>query len=172
MKTRLPLIVTAHVAAEDIAAFDLLRQAHFPPGRNFLSAHLTMFHRLPGEYGERILSQLRSVADGTETIAAEVGGLRHLGAGVAYGIDSPALHAVRDRLKGHFAPWLGPQDQQAWKPHITLQNKVSREAADRLFRQLSEGFTPWRIGITGVDLWRYLDGPWAHVGFLPFGDHR
>jgi len=41
------LIVTAELAAEDFAWLDRLRQAHFPPERNRLRAHLTMFHALP-----------------------------------------------------------------------------------------------------------------------------
>jgi len=39
-------------------------------------------------------------------------------------------------------PWLGGQDLQKWKPHITIQNKVSRQQADALHRRLSEDFGP------------------------------
>jgi len=39
-----PLIVTAELAPEDFAWLDALRRHHFPPERNQLRAHLTMFH--------------------------------------------------------------------------------------------------------------------------------
>ena len=48
LKTRQPLILTAQIPETFLARFDRLRQIHFPPDRNFLRAHLTMFHRLPG----------------------------------------------------------------------------------------------------------------------------
>ena len=41
------LIVTAAMGAEDFAWLDRQRRAYFPPERNQLSAHLTMFHALP-----------------------------------------------------------------------------------------------------------------------------
>jgi hypothetical protein len=46
LKTRLPLILTARIGDSDLQPLDLLRQRYFPPDRNFLRAHLTMFHRL------------------------------------------------------------------------------------------------------------------------------
>jgi hypothetical protein len=42
-----PLIVTVLMAAPDQAWFDRLRIAHFPPERNHLAAHLTLFHAIP-----------------------------------------------------------------------------------------------------------------------------
>jgi hypothetical protein len=45
--------------------FDDLRQAHFPRQRNFLRAHLTMFHRLPVEYLGQIATVLQQIADET-----------------------------------------------------------------------------------------------------------
>lgn len=168
MKTRHPLIVTARIADKDLEPFDRLRQAHFPPERNFLRAHLTMFHRLPGEYEARIINTLICVAQSTYDITAEVSGIRHLGAGVAYSIASPALQQVRAALKAEFVPWLGSQDMQTWQPHITVQNKASKSRADELYRTLNEVFQPQRIDITGLDLWRYLGGPWRHMSHVPF----
>jgi hypothetical protein len=39
-------ILTAEMNGESFAWLDGLRREHFPPERNFLSAHLTLFHRL------------------------------------------------------------------------------------------------------------------------------
>ena len=41
------LIVTAEIAQRDFSWLEGLRRAHFPPERNRLSAHLTLFHALP-----------------------------------------------------------------------------------------------------------------------------
>src|ERR1700712_5017184 len=43
-----PLILTLALHGEDQARFDRLRIAHFPPERNLIPAHITMFHHLPG----------------------------------------------------------------------------------------------------------------------------
>lgn len=161
LKTRSPLILTARIADSDLQPFDLLRQKHFPPDRNHLHAHLTMFHRLPGEYMDQVVKRLQCAAEGTKPIAAEVSGVRHLGAGVAFAITSPELHALHATLRTSFAQWLGSQDLRKWQPHITIQNKVPRSAADGLYRDLIDGFQLYRIKIVGLDLWRYLNGPWG-----------
>jgi hypothetical protein len=172
VKTLQPLILTARIAQADKAPFDLLRKTHFPPDRNFLEAHLTMFHRLPGEYTERIVEHLRKATEAGSAIKAEVSGIRHLGAGVAFTIDSPALQDVRARLKEAFLPWLGPQDMQKWQAHITIQNKVSKDRADRLYQELRATFQSHPIEIIGVDLWKYLDGPWQHETTAIFPEDR
>lgn len=168
MKTLQPLIVTAKIAERDIEPFDSLRQRHFPPDRNVLGAHLTMFHRLPGECGQRILETLKNVAAQAEMMTAIVSSLRHLGAGVAFVITCPALEDIRATLKAEFVAWLGSQDMQTWRPHITIQNKVPKAKADALYRDLNAGFEPHTIEIIGLDLWTYLGGPWEHFAFVPF----
>nr|WP_156600670.1 MULTISPECIES: 2'-5' RNA ligase family protein [Rhizobium/Agrobacterium group] len=154
--------MTAHIAPHDLEPFERLRQQHFPSDRNFLSAHLTMFHRLPGEYTERVVEIIDDVGQKNASIIAEVSSIRHLGNGVAYSIESPQLLAVHTELRAAFMPWLGGQDMQKWRPHITVQNKVSRQTADALHRRLVADFRPVLISITGLDLWRYLGGPWEH----------
>ena len=41
------LIVTAELGPADFGWLEGLRRAHYPPERNQLPAHLTMFHALP-----------------------------------------------------------------------------------------------------------------------------
>lgn len=170
LKTRHPIILTARVAEHDLAPFDLLRQKHFPPERNFLQAHLTMFYRLPGEYVSKTVSVLWDATVGTSKISARVNGVRNLGAGVAFTIESPELNLIRETLRNQFVPWLGSQDMKTWQPHITIQNKASPEQASRLHRDLADRFQPHRISIVGLDLWKYLDGPWASEATIPFAD--
>ena len=170
MKTDHPLILTPRFADSDIEYFDRLRSEHFPSARNFLRAHLTMFHRLPGEYGEKIDATLEDEMRCSGTFSVDVAALRHLGAGVAFTVTSEQLSSVRARLKSAFLPWLGPQDLQKWQPHITVQNKVSRAAADALYVSLSTGLEPRSVEVLGLDLWRYLGGPWEHRMFYPFDE--
>lgn len=127
-----------------------------------------MFHRLPGEYEARIVNELISAAQRTDVMTAHVSGVRHLGAGVAYSITSPALSDMRAALKLEFVSWLGSQDMREWQPHITVQNKASKAKADDLYRSLSQGFQPHPISITGLDLWDYVGGPWQHANYVPF----
>jgi DNA-binding transcriptional regulator YdaS (Cro superfamily) len=164
------MILTARIAEHDLMPFDLLRQQYFPQDRNFLRAHLTMFYRLPGEYVDVIGESLRSIAKGTSVISAQVSGVRHLGAGVAFTIESATLNSVRAALRSDFVQWLGSQDMQAWRPHITVQNKASRAKANELYHTLADGFSPHDITIVGLDLWRYLGGPWASEATVPFTD--
>ena len=161
MKTLHPLILTAKIADADLQPFDDLRQKHFPPDRNFLRAHLTMFHRLPGEYIDKIIENLQDFAK-VHSATAEVSGIRHLGAGAAFTITSPELLEIHLRLKQVWRSWLGGQDMQKWQPHITIQNKVSRAVADATYQKLAIDFRPHSIEIVGLDLWRYMGGPWEH----------
>nr|WP_244480376.1 2'-5' RNA ligase family protein [Rhizobium sp. Root1220] len=105
---------------------------------------------------------LVEVAAGYTPITVDVSGLRHLGAGVAFTIVSSELQEIYATLKRAFMPWLGGQDMQKWQPHITIQNKVSKLAADTLHAALMEKFRPHTVEIVGLDLWRYLGGPWQH----------
>ena len=43
-----PLILSAVLDARVQRRLDALRRAHFPPDRNHLDAHVTLFHHLPG----------------------------------------------------------------------------------------------------------------------------
>ncbi|WP_208644854.1 2'-5' RNA ligase family protein [Mucilaginibacter kameinonensis] len=43
------LILTLRLDEESQAFFDEMRKRHFPQERNFLKAHLTLFHQLPSD---------------------------------------------------------------------------------------------------------------------------
>jgi 2'-5' RNA ligase len=140
--------------------FDRLRKRNFPPERNYLSAHLTLFHKLPGEREAEISAELREICQDREPFTLAATGLRFLGRGVAYELSSPELLALRRELARSWEPWLGAQDRQGFKPHITVQNKVSPERARALQKELQASFTPFEIRSLGLSLWRYLGGPW------------
>lgn len=158
-----PLIVSALFAAGDQQWLDRLRRAHFPPERNLLPAHLTLFHHLPPSLAREAGQRLRSLTRGVRAPAAEAAGLIDLGGGVAIRIVSPGLVAIRDELAGAFAGLLTPQDAAGWRPHVTIQNKVAPAAARALRAALEQEFRPRRVAVAGLALWRYRGGPWEPV---------
>ena len=161
------LIVTAELGASDLAWLDRLRRAHFPPERNLLAAHLTMFHALPpsaeGEARER-LSRLA----GEPPPMARIEGLMNLGGGVTYRIVSPGLDRIREQLAEAFHGLLSAQDAGGWRPHVTIQNKVPPRTARALLDQLEQGFQPRPLAIRGLALHRYMGGPWELLASYSF----
>ena len=106
--------------------FDHLRDLHFPPERNYLSAHLTLFHKLPGEHEAEISDDLQEVCLDQTPLTLIATGLRSLGRGVAYDLRSPGLSALRRELARRWEPWLGAQDRQGFKPHMSPYRTRSR----------------------------------------------
>lgn len=132
-----------------------------------LHAHVTLFHALPGEHVDAVRADLAAAA-ARDAFDVAVTGLRLLGRGVAYVLDSPDLTALRDQLATTWAPWLTRQDRQRHTPHVTVQNKVEPAVARALHERLLAEFVPWSARARGLGLWRYLGGPWAPVAKLEF----
>lgn len=163
-----PLIVTLAFDDPSFAILDGLRRRHFPPERNLIPAHLTLFHHLPGGEQAAIADALQAACAVREPIALTVTGPRSLGRGVALVLDSAPLVVLRRDLAETWRPWLTPQDRQGFRPHVTVQNKVAPAEARRLLDDLSAGFTPFTVEATGLHLWRYLGGPWEHQAAFAF----
>ena len=160
-------VVTLRLDDGTQARFDALRTKYFPPERNLIGAHLTLFHTLPEESWVR--EELGSVCGGMRRFGVEVDGLRSLGKGVAYTVRSGELMRLHGGLAAAFAAELSAQDKQRFQPHVVVQNKVTAEAARALLILLRAGFVPSAGEGVGVDLWRYLGGPWEHRETFRFG---
>ena len=161
------LIVTAEMAPADLAWLDRLRQAHYPADRNRLPAHLTMFHALPPSLEGEARHRLAQAAKARPP-RATVAGLMDLGGGVAFRIVSDDLDSIRSDLAGAFHGMLGAQDSGGWRPHVTVQNKVSNREARQLMQALEAGFEPRSLGIAGLALHRSLGGPWETLQVWSF----
>ncbi len=135
-----PLIVSLGVDAVSFDRFDGLRRAHFPKGLNKIPAHLTVFHHLPGERLSDVQKVLADAATTRTPFVMAVTGLRKLGRGVALTLASPELQTVRAGIAARFADVLTPQDRQAFRPHVTIQNKVDPKAALTSARRDGCGF--------------------------------
>lgn len=158
--TAAPIIVTALLGRSDQAALDALRREHYPPDRNLLPAHLTLFHHLPPSAEEELKRRLTEATRGVRAPAAKAAGLISLGRGVAVKIDSPGLAAIRHELCGAFSGLLMPQDAGGWRPHVTIQNKVAPSMAKLLMGALGKEFRAREVEIAGLAAWWYRGGPW------------
>ncbi|MEO7504222.1 MAG: 2'-5' RNA ligase family protein [Sphingomicrobium sp.] len=161
------LIVTADFLPADLAALDKLRRAHFPPERNLLPAHLTLFHALPPSAEAELKRHLARLAAEAAPVAM-LDPPYSLGQGVAFRVRSAALDAIRADLADHFHGSLTAQDAAAWRAHVTIQNKVKPADAQALLADLLRDFRPRPLGIAALALHRYLGGPWQRLGRFPF----
>ncbi|MDO9367604.1 MAG: 2'-5' RNA ligase family protein [Sphingopyxis sp.] len=147
------------MGAADQRHFDNLRAAHFPPERNHLAAHITLFHHLPPsclDELDRLIRRVTSHAPPTASLRE----IYSLGGGVAYRIDSPDLLEIRAEIADHFTGMLTLQDQGTPRLHITVQNKVAPREARALLAELAADFQPRALSIAGVAAHHYLGGPW------------
>ncbi len=155
-----PIVVTALFGRNDQGWFDAQRAEFFPPERNVLAAHCTLFHHLPPSAADELKHRLTQETRGIRAPVARVGGLMSLGRGVAYRIESPALVAIRGGLAEAFAGLLTPQDAGGWRPHVTIQNKVTPSVAKLLLDRLARDFKPRNVELSGLATWWYRGGPW------------
>lgn len=163
-----PLILTLALDTDSQAYFDALRRQHFPPKINYLAAHVTLFHHLPGVEEAPIEAQLAAICQAQGPLPVQVTGLRSLGRGVAFTLENAELRALHRRLQTAFAAHLAPQDRQPLRPHVTVQNKVEPAAARQLLADLQADFAPFGAIGTGLRLWAYRGGPWQRRAALPF----
>ena len=161
------LIVTAEMAPRDFSWIEGLRRAHYPPERNQVAAHLTMFHAIPPSAEVELRGRLARCVK-CRTPDASIAGLMDLGGGVAFRIVSTGLDRIRDELAEDLHGLLGAQDSAGWRPHVTIQNKVAPKAARALKESLERDFKPRPLAVAGLGLYRYLGGPWERLALYPF----
>ncbi|WP_222184556.1 2'-5' RNA ligase family protein [Geminicoccus harenae] len=168
MLTDPPLIVTLAINEADFLVLDGLRRRNFPPLRNLVPAHVTLFHRLPGSAEAAIRAELAAACQDRQPFLLTGGQPRLLGRGVALAYGSPELQELRGRLAARFLPLLTAQDRQPYRPHVTIQNKVAPDLARALALELAASPPQPTITATGLLLWRYLEGPWQPAAACPF----
>ncbi|MGN3975433.1 2'-5' RNA ligase family protein [Tsuneonella sp. SYSU-LHT278] len=162
-----PLIVTAELPEALQSRADQLRAAHFPPERNHLKAHVTLFHALPpmveGELRDALAVEARAAP-----VRARLEGVMNLGRGTALRLCSPGMLELRERIADRLHGLLTPQDQQAPRLHVTIQNKVAPSVAKALQAALARTLEPRDFTFAGLALHRYRGGPWETVHRWPF----
>jgi 2'-5' RNA ligase superfamily len=167
-----PIIITAQMGKADQLWADGLRAAHFPPERNYLKGHITLFHHLPPGHLPEIKARLAALARECAAPPAMLSEVMMLGRGVAYRVDCPDLLAMRDELAESFTGLLMPQDLAHPRLHITVQNKVEPAVAKALHAELAASFQPRPLAITGLSAWYYMGGPWEAIQSWSFSGAR
>jgi 2'-5' RNA ligase len=157
-----PLIVTAELPEALQSRADQLRREHFPAERNYLNAHVTLFHAIPAPYEDELKDVLAAEAR-AKPVPARLDGVRSLGGGTALKLSSPAMLELRERIADRFHGLLTVQDQQAPRLHVTVQNKVSSTKAKALQAHLAAAIEPRDFAFAGLALHRYRGGPWELV---------
>ena len=162
-----PLIVTADFSPSDHGWLEGLRRAHYPAELNRVPVHLTMFQGLPPSAVDEVRQQLALHAAGPPP-KVMIAGLMNLSGGVAFRVVSEELEAIREDIADHFHGLLCAPDAAGWRPHITIQNKVSPRAAKELLDRLERDFHPRPLGIAGLTVHRYRGGPWETLANYKF----
>ena len=162
-----PFILTATLPEPVRGWAEGLRRAHFPPERNFLHAHVTLFHAFAPSLREELAVYLAQIAAEFAPPEARVSGMMNLGKGTAIRLHSPQLLAIRQLIADHFHGALTDQDLHEPRLHITVQNKVTKDDAKRLQHDLAAEIESWTarpaFRFPALELHLYQGGPWELV---------
>jgi len=153
-------ILTLQLDERSFAEMTALRTRHFPPERNYLSAHVTLFHALP--FDADLDGPIAEVAGAFTPFALTFSRPYFMGGGTAIAVESAPLMALRARLADRFSARLSSQDRSGFKPHVTIQNKVPSRVAKTFYTEFSRDWQPRGGRGEGLDLWLYEGGPWRH----------
>jgi hypothetical protein len=130
-----------------------LRSKYFPPSRNFLSAHVTLFHAIPPHRVKDLDQELEKICSATPGWDVFIGEPRKMGkGGVLVNVRERPSGSVenihqdlmdflkrgvkedKDRLTDQDARRLG-------KPHVTVLNKAKdEEQVDKCLKEVMEVF--------------------------------
>ena len=163
-----PLILTAELPPDLHRRYTDLRTAHFPPERNYLEAHVTLFHALPAQCEDELRRYLARLTGEIAPVRGQVEGLMPLGGGTAIKLSSPDMLALRDEIAEHFRGMLTNQDQHRPRLHVTIQNKVTGKEAQALQAQLAGTIEPRAFTFPGLSLHAYRGGPWEFIRRFAF----
>ncbi|WP_298465642.1 2'-5' RNA ligase family protein [uncultured Erythrobacter sp.] len=163
-----PFIVTAKLPPDIQGWAEGLRRANYPAERNHLHAHVTMFHSFAPSLLEELKDYLPRIAAEFAAPEADVTGLLDLGSGTAIALASPQLLSLRAMIAEHFHGSLTAQDLYEPRPHITIQNKVTKREARALQAELAPTIEERRFIFPALELHLYKGGPWDLVKACAF----
>lgn len=166
-KAGAPLLVTAELPSEVLGWADALRRAHYPPERNRLRAHVTLFHALPPSVEAELVTLLKDLAR-EPAPAGRIDRLMRLGKGTALAVHSPAMVKFHAEIQERMHGLLTPQDAQPLRLHITIQNKVTPQAARALQEELEPQLQPVDFRFKGFGLYAWEEGLWRPLRTIAF----
>ena len=151
-------ILTIQLPAVTADYFNQLRRQYYPAHANQVAAHMSLFYRLPAD--EPQVGAALAAMEAHAPFTMQVNGVQRYTNGVAYTLLSEPLQLLHQSLQQRWMPLLTWRDQQPLRPHITIMNQVTAWKAQQLHEKLLAEFQPFEITATGLQLWRYLKGPW------------
>lgn len=163
-----PLILTAELPPDLHRWATELRREHFPPERNHLEAHVTLFHALPHRVEDELCRLLKRLSAELAPVSGELQGVMSLGQGTALKLSSPTMLELRAHIAEHFRGLLTAQDSHPPRLHVTIQNKVSPAEAKVLQAQLAGRVRERDFAFPGLALFRYRGGPWEALRRFAF----
>jgi hypothetical protein len=163
-----PLILTAELPPDLHRGATELRRAHYPPERNVLDAHVTLFHAFPPQFLDELRVLLARFAGEFAPVPARLEGVMSLDRGTALRLVSPAMLELRALVAEHFRGLLTAQDTYPPRLHVTVQNKVSPAQAKALQAELAGMVPPRDFAFPALGLFRYRGGPWEAVRRFAF----
>lgn len=163
-----PFIVTAELPVDIFSWANGLRTEHFPPERNWLKAHVTLFHAFAPSLRAELMGMLGRIAAEYAPPKARIDGPMNLGRGTALAIRSEGMLAIRREIADHFRGALTAQDSHEPRLHITIQNKVTAQEAKTLQADLGPYIRPRDFAFTGLGLHLYLNPHWEEQKVWPF----
>eukprot|EP01111_Echinosteliopsis_oligospora_P017382 TRINITY_DN7502_c0_g3_i2.p1 TRINITY_DN7502_c0_g3~~TRINITY_DN7502_c0_g3_i2.p1 ORF type:complete len:448 (-),score=138.94 TRINITY_DN7502_c0_g3_i2:22-1248(-) len=163
-----PLLITLAFDTITHDTLESLRVQHFPKERNFIPAHISVFHALPQEEYDFIDQTLTDISKDClekdpDGIALNFVGVRRLGGGFAIETSAPRLVSIQKVLSLKFDKFLTRQDRTPYKCHVTIMNKVDPKLAKVAYEEFKAGFNNWAGKGSHLVLWEYLGGPWRLV---------
>lgn len=153
-------ILTLSLNPELQNELNLWRARYFPPERNFLDAHVTLFHALPEIEWARFNADVEQVTRKTPRFKVRVAEPYSLGRGVGVKVEAKDIGVIHQRLQNLWQDFLRPQDLQKRRAHCTLQNKVEPAHARASRAEIGAAWTNLEGEARALDLWEYLNGPW------------
>ena len=153
-------ILTLHTDTEHQARLMALRNQYFPPHLNKLSAHIALFRALPGSQLSTIVPDILIATAHQRSFSIVTGKPFLMGHGVGIHAYAPPAEGIYKELKVSWERWLSKQDQ-SFKPHYTVQNKVEKNVAIETLTEVEKIGTMKGL-VDGLTLWRYEKGYWKH----------
>ncbi|KAM3077351.1 hypothetical protein ACMFMG_006701 [Clarireedia jacksonii] len=168
-----PFVLTLRIDSASEKLLTGLRTRFFPESRNYLNAHITLFHALPADSLPLYQAILTQVAQRESCFTLGINAPFPLGKkGVGINVASHNLRELHEELLEHFKKeevQLTDQDQRKLRPHVTVQNKVGEEEARETLEIVKREFKEQAGRAEALTLWRYeVGGEWTHLEDFPF----
>lgn len=160
------MIITLKLDTASHLHFAELRKKFYPAYCNYVDAHVSLFHHVKAD-ADVIESCVKTLAL-HHPIKLSVTGVCNFKKGVAYEIVSEELMSLHQQMQAMLAPYLISKDRKTFRPHITVQNRVTAFKASQTAAALCAQFSPYEIRAMGLSVWTFERGPWKHVRDILF----